>query len=159
MIVVSDSSPLIALAAVRQLALLSSLYGDVIVPPTVWAEVTRAGRPGVAEILASNWIRVVPVSNLTLLNNVSAEVDAGEAEAITLAHELNADALLLDERRARRTATRLGIPLTGVLTVLVTAKSMGLVPTIKPILDDMALLVNFRLKSSLYDATLKAAGE
>lgn len=83
----------------------------------------------------------------------------GEAEAIVLAQELAADILLIDERKARKTALQLGLPVTGILGVLLEAKKAGLVPAIKPILDQTEVVVAFRLKRSLYDAALRAAGE
>ncbi len=87
------------------------------------------------------------------------DLDRGEAEAIALAVETRADALLLDERRARRVAGSLGVPVTGVLAVLVLAKTQGLVPAVGPIIDRMSAAVAFRISPSLYDATLRAAGE
>ena len=50
---------------------------------------------------------------------------AGEREAIALAAELSADALLMDDRDARREAKRLGVPVLGTLRVLVDASEHG----------------------------------
>jgi uncharacterized protein len=158
LIVISDSSSLIAIAAVGHLDLLRSMYGEVIIPPAVWNEVTKANRPGVSDLVQSDWIRVVAVSNPAGIVFPSP-VGRGEAEAIGLAVELRADLLLIDERRARKAALGLGLPVTGVLGVLLEAKKNGAIPAIKPILDQMAFVVAFRLKRSLYDAVLHAAGE
>lgn len=158
MIVVSDSSSLIAIAAVGHLDLLGRLYGEVIVPPAVWNEVTTPNRPGAGAVAQAGWIRVVPPSNPGALGFPSP-VGPGEAEAIALAVELAADVLLIDERRARKAALGLGLPVTGVLGVLLEAKSRGAIPAVKPILDQMELAVAFRIKRALYDAVLRAAGE
>lgn len=83
----------------------------------------------------------------------------GEAEAIALALELGADVLLIDERKARKAALGLGVPVTGVLGFLLEAKKKGAIPAIKPLLDQMEVAVGFRIKRSLYDAVLQAAGE
>ena len=62
MIVVSDSSPLIALASIGRLHLLHDLFGEVFVPPAVWAEVLHEQRAGAAEVQAATWISTVPVA-------------------------------------------------------------------------------------------------
>lgn len=99
------------------------------------------------------------MTNRSLISGLPRLVGAGEAEAIVLARELGADILLIDERRARKTALELGLPVTGLLGVLLEAKKAGLIPALKPILDQMEAIVAFRLKRSLYEATLRAAGE
>jgi uncharacterized protein len=159
LIVISDSSSLIAIAAVGHLELLRTLYGEVVVPTAVWNEVTAPNRPGARDLVNTEWIRAVPVSNRTVIGQLSTPVGQGEAEAIALAMELGADVLLIDERRARKLALGLGLPVTGVLGVLLESKKKGLIPAIKPILDQMETAVAFRLKRSLYEAALRAAGE
>lgn len=56
--VVSDSSPLIALARIGQLELLRALFGTVLVPEAVWQEVVvdGVGRPGAGEVVQASWI-------------------------------------------------------------------------------------------------------
>lgn len=159
MIVVSDASPLIGLAAVGELRVLRDLYREVLIPEQVFAEASTPGRPGASEIAGAPWIRRRSVEDLGLVERLMIELDRGEAEAIALAVETRADALLLDERRARRVAGSLGVPVTGVLAVLVQAKSQGLVPAVGPIIDRMSAAVAFRISTSLYHATLRAAGE
>jgi predicted nucleic acid-binding protein len=159
LIVISDSSSLIAIAAVGHLEVLRGLYRQVIVPQAVWSEITRPNRPGAADIQSADWIAVFSVTNRALISGLPRPVGLGEAEAIVLAQELGADILLIDERRARKTAVELGLPVTGLLGVLLEAKRAGLITALKPILDQMEAVVAFRLKRSLYDATLRVAGE
>lgn len=159
MIVISDSSSLIAVAAVGHLEVLRGLYSEVIVPLAVWNEVTVPTRAGATDIRNAPWIRVAAVTNRSLINALPQPVGPGEGEAIVLAQELSADLLLIDERRARKTALQLGLRVTGVVGVLLEAKNAGLISAVKPILDQMEVVVAFRLKRSLYDAALRAAGE
>jgi predicted nucleic acid-binding protein len=159
LIVISDSSSLIAMGAVGQLDLLRTLFGEVIVPQAVWNEVTTPGRAGARSVQDAEWIRVVRVSNRTIIGPLPGTVGPGEAEAMMLAVELSADVLLLDERRARKIALGLGLPVTGVLGVLLEAKRKRLITAVKPVLDQMEVAVAFRLKRSLYEAALRAAGE
>lgn len=103
MIVVSDASPLIALAVVGRLDLLRQLYAEVLLPEAVYGEVTAVqDAPGAAEVTNSGWIRTQPLRDRMLAEALALELDAGEAEAIALAVELRADLLLMDERRAAR---------------------------------------------------------
>lgn len=159
MIVVSDASPLIAFAALGEIRLLDLLYREVLVPERVYAEATARHRPGAEAVRSAAFLRVVQVENTALAESLAAEVDAGEAEAIALAIQTNADALMIDERKARQVARRLGLPLTGVLGTLVLAKQRGLIADIAPVLDRMEKIVRFRVSARLRAATLRAAGE
>lgn len=133
-VVVSDASPLIALAAVGHLDLLRELYGTVWIPESVHREAAQAGseRPGSREILAADWIHSRPVGDSVLVRALEGELDRGEAEAIALALEIRADLLLVDERRGRRAAQRLEVPILGTLGLLIEAKAKGLIPAVRP---------------------------
>lgn len=161
MIVVSDASPLIALAAVRHLDLLRQLYGEVLIPPAVHQEVTQGDRaaPGVNEVRSADWIRMPPLRDLVLVQALEVELDRGEAEAIVLALDSRADLLLIDERRGRAVATRLGVRVVGVLGVLVEAKRNGHLSAIQPVLDALAAMAGFHVSDELYVRVLEAAGE
>lgn len=161
MIVVSDASPILNLAAVGHLRLLQQLYGKVAVPQAVYCEVVVAGegQPGAAEVKAAGWVETLEVSNETVVASLRLEVDQGEAEAIALAIELQADLLLLDERRGRAIAPRLGIGFVGLLGILIEAKHRGLVATVRPVLDDLVTKAGFWMTPTLYNRVLEAAGE
>lgn len=103
MIVVSDTSPITSLVDVGQVELLRTLFGTVIVPPEVSRELER-GRVGVP-----GWVEVRELKDRTMVSRFSVEVDLGEAEALALAIELNADRLLIDEQQGRAIAERLGL--------------------------------------------------
>lgn len=93
MIVVSDATPLIALAKIRQIALLHTLFGKVYVPQAVYDEVvTRAPRhPGADEVRQATWIEVRAPQDRSKVNYLQVDLDLGEAEALVLADELAAD--------------------------------------------------------------------
>lgn len=163
MIVVSDTSPLSNLALINGLSLLQNLYGTVIIPQAVAQELenARAKAPHIAEVLTLDWIEVRQVSNLSLVKELREDrlLNRGESEAIVLALELNAEDLLIDERLGRREAVRLGVPITGVLGVLLIAKRRGLVPVVRPLLDKLITTARFRVSQQLYHEVLAAANE
>ena len=102
---------------------------------------------------------MVPVRNLARVHELSAEIDLGEAEAIVLALERRADLLLVDERRGRRIAAKLGLRATGLLGTLAEAKRRGLVARVKPLLDDLRLRAGFWIGEDLYAEVLTALDE
>jgi len=59
------------------------------------------------------------------LDAVRRDLGDGERDAIGLAVEVSADALLVDDRDARREAERLGLPVLGTLRVLADASEHG----------------------------------
>jgi uncharacterized protein len=84
-------------------------------------------------------------------------VDPGEAEAITLAYEKGIR-IILDDRKAREAALRLGIPVTGTIGLLLKAKEASLVASIGPLLDALEAN-NFRIGPQLRTEALRLAGE
>lgn len=161
MIVASDSSPIIALAAVDQLSLLRDLFRHVLVPERVFREIMAAedGSPGVREVRATDWIEKRSVKNQELVQALSLELDVGEAEAIALAKEVQADLLLMDERRGRKVAERFGHTALGVLGVLILAKVRGEVEAVQPILESLQYKAGFYVSRALYERVLREAGE
>jgi predicted nucleic acid-binding protein len=161
MIVVSNASPIVNLAAVGQLDLLRQLYGKVLIPRAVHNEIVIVGRgqPGAAEVETFDWIETRRVTDWIVVASLQLELDDGEAEAIALAAELKADLLLLDERKGRVVASRLGFKFVGLLGVLVEAKHKGLILAIRPVLDNLIGKAGFWISRDLYEHVLQAAGE
>jgi uncharacterized protein len=160
-IVVSDASPLISLTVIGHLELLRRLYERVLIPEAVYQEITGsdAAIPGASEVRTLEWIISQPVQNEMVVRALQGELDHGEAAAIALAVERQADVVLIDKRRARAVAARLGLNVVEVLGVLVEAKHKGLVPRLKPVLDDLITRAGFWVSSQLYERVLQAVGE
>ncbi len=128
MIVGSDTSALSYLGKLDRLALLPQLFGEVVVPPEVMAELER-GSPSATllqVIRQTGWIRVMEPVDRAEIAELERLLDRGEAEAIVLAEELKATLLLIDEYDGRKIAEERGIEITGTLGVLLRGKRAGL---------------------------------
>lgn len=158
-IVICNTTPIISLAVIGQLELFSHLYGEIIVPPAVAAEIIAGGknRPGYLEFSQAAWIKEIPLVDPRRASLIS-DLDRGEAEVIALAQELNADLVIIDERLARRHVGRLGLPMTGTLGVLLKAKQEGYVPAIEPLISRLQSN-GIRLSKPLIAKVLQLAGE
>jgi hypothetical protein len=159
---VSNSSVLIALSTIGQLSLLDRRFPDgVLLPQAVWREVveTGAGQPGAQEVASASWLSIRAVTDTVLVSLLKMELDEGEAEAIALFCEEPVEALLLDEKNARRVARRLSLPMLGTIGVLIWAKQTGLIPTLKEQLDALQTQGKFRLSQSVYQEALSRVGE
>ncbi len=103
--------------------------------------------PGAVEVQTLGWIQTQAVANVQSVIDVQASheaIDLGEAEAIVLALELEAELLLMDERRGRAVATAYGLSVTGLLGILLQAKRNGFIPLVKPVLDQLIKEADFR---------------
>jgi predicted nucleic acid-binding protein len=153
-IVVADTSPLRYLILIEEIRILPALYGRVIVPPGVVAELDQEQTPSVVRVWLSarpEWLHVqAPKQSLQSLQNV---LGTGEREAIALAAELSADALLMDDRDGRREAERRGLPVLGTLRVLADAAEQDLL-TLRVAFDRLRE-TNFRADDQLMQRLLE----
>ncbi|MEZ4772297.1 MAG: DUF3368 domain-containing protein [Bacteroidia bacterium] len=163
MIVVSDTSPVSNLISLGQLKLLPALFEEVVIPSTVVAELLTHPDPTFQSIFQQarqeSWLIEKTVSDQEMVKNLLTNLDPGEAEAIALTLELKADALLIDERAGYQIARNYQIDAIGVLGILIRAKSQGLIPQIRPLLDRLKDQIGFYLSARVYDHVLKIVGE
>jgi predicted nucleic acid-binding protein len=153
MIVISDCSPLSVLVCLNQIDILPTLFGRVVVPPAVVSELAHPRSPQVLR----DWT-ASPPSWLTIQSPNSTDpslgsIGLGELEAISLAVELKADLLLVDDRKARHVALSRGIHVTGTLGLLELAAIRGLLdlPTVIAELRK----TDFRIADELIDEAVK----
>ena len=163
MLVVSNTSPLVNLAAIGQGDLLGVLYGQVIVPPAVQGEFAtlRQREPRFASAVLPACVRVQPLSANAALHRATLALllDDGEAETLALAVDLRADLVLVDERAGNRIAHRLNLRPLGLIGVLIEGKAKGHLPAIAPLLDRLELEARFWLSPRVRALALQAAGE
>ncbi|MDF0675213.1 MAG: DUF3368 domain-containing protein [Nitrospira sp.] len=152
---------MIALARIGSLGLLRQLTDQIVIPEAVYAESASraAGRPGSIEIGQADWIVHRTVENQALVQQLRTHVGLGEAEAIILAREIGADAIVvLDDATARRLAEQEGCRVVGLLGLLVLAKQRGLLSAVRPLLDAMRSN-GFFVSEKLYTIILRQVAE
>ena len=156
-LLVADASPLIALARIERLQLLPQIFARIETTETVWAEC-------LANPSAQERIQLNHALNLGWVERVVNPPPAhdwrlgpGETSAITLALERHA-AVMIDERAARRTAARLGLPVIGTIGVLVLAKRHGFIASIRADIYHLAD-TGYRLSPALLTQALQQVGE
>ena len=161
MIVVADTSVIINLCRVGQGDLFQELFQEVVIPPEVAAEFARlAGSISrFAGLKLPPGIRQQSPTSLLAAVCAAPGLDSGEAAALSLAVEIHADAVLIDERRGYEVAVQLGLRAIGILGILLRAKSAGFLPAVKPVLDALQRDAGFWLSESLRKQVLRAAGE
>jgi predicted nucleic acid-binding protein len=153
-VVVADTSPLNYLVLIGQIEILQVLYGRVIVPPEVLAELADNGAPpGVLDWIRSRpeWLQVrAPHTDQN--DPALQQIDPGERAAILLAQEELDVLLLIDDAAGRAEADRLGIPNTGTLGVLRAAALRRLLDL--PSALNRLAATNFRVPQSLIEELL-----
>lgn len=163
MIVIRDTSAITNLVSIEHLMLLPQLYHQVLIPEAVYRELVEVDPPvpGTLEVPMEPWLELRQVANRSVVERIQQKgrLDLGESEAIALALEMNADLLLIDERRGRAEATRLGIKITGLLGILVEAKRKNLIVAVRPLMDTLISTSEFRISPTLYSQILDMVDE
>jgi predicted nucleic acid-binding protein len=162
MIIVFNTSPLIFLTRLKMLEPFLSEANKFYVPDAVPNEISakrdQTSR-SLQTLFISEQIEIQPINSFTLANSLNQRLGRGESETITLALELNADFVILDDSAARREASRLGLKVKGTLAI------------IKKLQQDQKIVINstdefyqdlvdigFRVKRSLFDAIFTGNG-
>jgi len=152
--IVSNSSPLIALAKIGMLDVLSG----VVIPKAVFDEITKPEKEYVKELYEWGKDKIIEVKNRKAVEYLELMIDGGEAETIVLAEELNADAVLIDDLKARKIATLRGLNIIGTIGVLLNAKERGFINEVKPLLEEL-MKRKIRISKELYNHALELAHE
>ena len=137
MILVADSSALIALSVCNSLELLDQLFSEVLVPKAVFNELIKPDKPEVITLqhYLKDKVCEVDMRNFIYLD---AYADAGKNEAMLLYKQKSAEKLLIDDKRGRKVAKLNEIDTIGLLGVLLIAKQTGLISKIKPRIKEIA---------------------
>jgi len=138
MVIVSNAGPIIALARIDKLEL-HKQFKQICISKEVYEQVVvkGEGKPGSGEVKDSDWFVTKEVENRLAVESLTLELEKGEAETISLALELNADLVLIDESIARDIAKSRGLEVIGTVGILARAYEKGLIKDLKTSLDDL----------------------
>lgn len=160
--VVSNTSPISNLAIIGHLDLIREQLGSIIIPPAVRSELQRhpdgAARTAIEKAITDGWLCVKPIAG-KVPGELAENLDLGEAEALTLAIELKASLVLLDESSARQHAGSLGLSFTGVLGILRHAKQTGRIASLSDPIARLRKQARFFIGPALEKALLTSVGE
>ncbi len=129
MIVVCNSSPLIAWSRIGGLVILKHLFQQVYIPTAVFEETVLRSRlilqqEAILVAMRENFLQVVEPQTQVAFKRV---LGPGEQGVIQLAVEKQADLLLIDDRKARNEALELGLKVLKTSVLLQQAESLGLI--------------------------------
>jgi hypothetical protein len=132
-LVIADSGPIISLAIINKLEILSALFDDIYIAKAVWEELTR-------DKTTEHYQRIIDyfedkVREIKGFNELIFVMDYGESESVILYKELNADYLLVDDKKARNIAEQFGIQCIGTIGICSIAKDKGVINELKPLFE------------------------
>ena len=148
-VVITDTSCLIAFSKIDALDVLHKLYKKVVVSKEIAEEFSEP---------LPLWIEILEVSNKNYQKILETLLDKGEASAIALALELKNALLVLDDLKARKEAQKLGLKITGTLGILFLAKEKNIISSLKIYLDKLQQ-INFRIADNIVFELLKKSKE
>jgi len=155
MILIADSSALVALSIVDKLDVLEKLFGEVYVPRAVYEEVSQENKAESYKLKSYCKDRVLDIQASA---NFNITLGKGESEAIVLYTEQNADFLLCDDKKAKKFAQSFGLKVIGSLGILLKAKEAELVDEIAPLIEILRGSRIF-IDEKTYALVLRMAGE
>lgn len=161
--VVSNTSPIMNLAIIGELSLLRDQFGEVLIPGAVLEELrveeNLPGSQSVRDALKAGWIRIEAVKLDPLVRAMERDLDKGEAEAIALAMQVNADWVLMDERDGRKAAKSMKLKVVGVLGILLKAQRERRLRSLKQAMDRLREKAGFYVRADLYSAIIRKGEE
>ncbi len=161
--VVSNTSPILGLAAIRCLHLARQQFERLEIPPSVFGELKTQtdfrGAAEVAQALQAGWIVQETVQDLALVQALALDLDRGESEAIALALQRRNQQVLIDESDGRARARAMGLKPIGALGVLLRAKKLGQINSVRQAMLDLRREIGFYISDELFVLILRQAGE
>jgi len=148
-VVISDTSCFIVLSKINELDLLRNVYGNVCTTPEIASEYGDA---------LPEWVNIIPVKDKYRQQLLEIQLGKGESSAMALSLEIPDSIIILDDYKARKTAEILNLKFIGTIGLIIKAKLMGVIPSVKPLLQKIRE-TNFRLSIDMEQHAIKEAKE
>ncbi len=155
MLLVADTSPIISLLIVKQFDVLVKLFPDFKISQAVWEELISHNE--ISPFQEQIGLLYNRVSKTTYQFSISG-IDRGETESFLLYKELNADFLLIDDKKGRQVAELMDVKCIGTLGLLYLAKENGLINQLRPLFETF-ILKNRYFSKQYINIFLKKANE
>jgi len=148
-IIISDTSCLILLYKIDELALLNEIADKVFVTPVIFQEFGNK---------LPSWILIQEPKDKHYQKILEMDLDKGEASAIALSLEIDNSILIIDDLKGRKLAEKLNLKYSGTFGLILKAKKSGIINSVIPILDKIKK-TNFRFSDKLFQLIVEQAGE
>lgn len=143
-----DTSSIIILNKINALDLLNKIYSNVIITNYIQLELSEA---------IPSWISVELTYNIDQSFLKNFNLGLGETSIIINAIKNNGF-LIIDDLKARKIATTLSLRFTGSIGILIIAKELKLIDSVKYYLEKIQE-TNFRLSDTLINKVLEITNE
>ena len=129
---VSNTTPIISLSSIGKIEILKDIFQEIIIPQAVYEEIKAKQGYGYNEVDLS-FIKVQAIQNTEQEKFLLEQLDAGEAQAIVLSKEVNADNTIIDENVGYTIAKESGLNVIRTLSILLKAKESNIIGEVKPL--------------------------
>lgn len=154
---ISNTTPIISLSSIGKVELLKDIFQEIIIPQAVYDEIKAKQGYGYNEV-DLDFIKVRTIQNTEREKLLLEQLDVGEAQAIVLSNELNAENTLIDEAIGYTIAKNSGLNVIRTLSVLLKAKEINAISEVKPLLNEMISKGRW-YSNHVYYSFLKRANE
>ena len=157
---ICNTSPLQYLHQINQIDLLPKIYGNIQIPQAVADEIAigHQNNNDLPYLEDLYWLSIRPNEENVDLSQFPPSLGKGEIHVISSGFNMPDELLILDDKLARQFAIKSGLKVTGTVGILLSAKQLGMITSIKPSLDHLIGL-GFHVSPDIYHKGLKLAGE
>jgi hypothetical protein len=159
--IVSNTTPISNFLHLGQMEILKTIFKELHVPMAVHSEIETffSGDHQWQRCLVEDFILKTEVQTSPKIQELMIHLHMGEAEALCLCIENNAKLCLLDDKDARIIARLNKIPISGTLGVLMRAKKMGIIESVKEPMDRLRTDHHYWINDAMYNKVLSLSDE
>jgi len=159
--IVSNTTPISNFLHLGQMEILKTIFKELHVPMAVHSEIEAyfSGDDQWQKCLDEGFIIRTEIQTSPKIKELMIHLHMGEAEALCLCIENNAKLCLLDDKDARIIARLNNIPISGTLGVLMKAKKMGIIESVKDLMDRLRTDHHYWINDAMYNKVLSLSNE